>query len=194
VALSGISSIMGAVNIVTTIFRMRAPGMGWFKMPAFCWTVLAAQLIQLIGLKDAETCRMISDFPYPECLQVRKRVSSSEAVAACQASQLLVIMQNRYFLDGQEFCVAIPAKLYTYLRTGILACVPESEIADLVINTGTGVWVPPDNVAAIRSAMADEFHTWEESRTPSPSVDVTKFSRRIQAGRLAEILHALVPG
>ena len=50
VALSGISSIMGAVNIVTTIFRMRAPGMGWFKMPAFCWTVLAAQLIQLIGL------------------------------------------------------------------------------------------------------------------------------------------------
>ena len=29
---------------------MRAPGMGWFKMPAFCWTVLSAQLIQLIGL------------------------------------------------------------------------------------------------------------------------------------------------
>ncbi|MEM7794568.1 MAG: cytochrome c oxidase subunit I [Cyanobacteria bacterium P01_C01_bin.118] len=50
VALSGVSSIMGAVNIVTTIFRMRAPGMGWFKMPAFCWTVLAAQMIQLYGL------------------------------------------------------------------------------------------------------------------------------------------------
>ncbi len=50
VALSGVSSIMGAVNIVTTIFRMRAPGMGWFRMPAYCWTVLAAQLIQLFGL------------------------------------------------------------------------------------------------------------------------------------------------
>ncbi|MEM7772544.1 MAG: cytochrome c oxidase subunit I [Cyanobacteria bacterium P01_E01_bin.6] len=50
VALSGVSSIMGAVNIVTTIFRMRAPGMGWFRMPAFCWTVLAAQMIQLFGL------------------------------------------------------------------------------------------------------------------------------------------------
>ncbi|MEM9804369.1 MAG: cytochrome c oxidase subunit I [Cyanobacteria bacterium P01_D01_bin.56] len=50
VALSGVSSIMGAVNIVTTIFRMRAPGMGWFKMPAFCWTVLSAQMIQLFGL------------------------------------------------------------------------------------------------------------------------------------------------
>jgi len=50
IALSGVSSIMGAVNIVTTIFRMRAPGMGWFRMPAYCWTVLAAQLIQLFGL------------------------------------------------------------------------------------------------------------------------------------------------
>ncbi|NCJ07603.1 cytochrome c oxidase subunit I [Synechococcales cyanobacterium C] len=50
VALSGISSIMGAVNFVTTIVRMRAPGMGWFKMPAFVWTVMSAQIIQLFGL------------------------------------------------------------------------------------------------------------------------------------------------
>jgi len=50
VALSGGSSILGAVNIVTTIIRMRAPGMTFFKMPAFCWTVMAAQMIQLFGL------------------------------------------------------------------------------------------------------------------------------------------------
>jgi cytochrome c oxidase subunit 1 len=50
VALSGVSSIMGAVNIVTTIVRMRAPGMTFFKMPVFCWTVMAAQTIQLFGL------------------------------------------------------------------------------------------------------------------------------------------------
>ena len=50
VAISGISSIMGAVNFVTTIFRMRAPGMTFFRMPAFVWTVLAAQIIQLFGL------------------------------------------------------------------------------------------------------------------------------------------------
>ena len=48
--LSGISSIMGAVNFVTTIIRMRAPGMGFFKMPVFVWTAWAAQTIQLVGL------------------------------------------------------------------------------------------------------------------------------------------------
>lgn len=50
VAISGVSSIMGGVNFVTTIFRMRAPGMTWFRTPAFVWSVLAAQLIQLYGL------------------------------------------------------------------------------------------------------------------------------------------------
>ncbi len=50
VAISGVSSIMGGVNFVTTIVKMRCPGMGWFKMPAFVWTVFAAQIIQLFGL------------------------------------------------------------------------------------------------------------------------------------------------
>jgi len=50
VALSGVSSIMGAINFVTTILRMRAPGMTLFRMPIFCWTALSAQIIQLIGL------------------------------------------------------------------------------------------------------------------------------------------------
>ncbi|WP_013334472.1 cytochrome c oxidase subunit I [Gloeothece verrucosa] len=46
----GISSIMGAVNFITTIIWMRAPGMTFFRMPVFVWTVLSAQLLQLISL------------------------------------------------------------------------------------------------------------------------------------------------
>ena len=50
VMLIGVSSIMGGVNFVSTIVRMRAPGMGYFKMPIFVWTVLSAQLLQLFCL------------------------------------------------------------------------------------------------------------------------------------------------
>ncbi|MEH2287868.1 cytochrome c oxidase subunit I [Nostoc sp.] len=50
VAISGVSSIMGAVNFVTTIVKMRAPGMGFFRMPMFVWGVFSAQIIQLFGL------------------------------------------------------------------------------------------------------------------------------------------------
>src|ERR1700730_11089422 len=37
----GISSIVGAINIVTTILNMRAPGMTLMKMPMFAWPWLA---------------------------------------------------------------------------------------------------------------------------------------------------------
>ncbi|HEY9675388.1 MAG TPA: cytochrome c oxidase subunit I [Waterburya sp.] len=50
ILLLGISSIMGGVNFVTTIVWMRAPGMTFFRMPLFVWTVLSAQLLQLFCL------------------------------------------------------------------------------------------------------------------------------------------------
>ena len=51
----GFSSILGSLNIITTVVRMRAPGMSYFRMPIFVWTALATALIgltatQLIGL------------------------------------------------------------------------------------------------------------------------------------------------
>lgn len=48
--LIGISSIMGGVNFVTTIVWMRAPGMTFFRMPVFVWSILSAQLLQLFCL------------------------------------------------------------------------------------------------------------------------------------------------
>jgi cytochrome c oxidase subunit I len=36
----GASSIMGSINIITTILNMRAPGMGLMRIPLFCWTWL----------------------------------------------------------------------------------------------------------------------------------------------------------
>jgi len=43
----GLSSIVGAVNLIVTILRLRAPGMTLFRMPIFVWSVLATALIQL---------------------------------------------------------------------------------------------------------------------------------------------------
>ncbi len=40
VHLLGMSSIMGSINIITTILNMRAPGMTMMKMPMFVWTWL----------------------------------------------------------------------------------------------------------------------------------------------------------
>ena len=43
--ISGMGTLLGGVNIVTTILKMRCPGMGLLRMPMFCWTSLAASLL-----------------------------------------------------------------------------------------------------------------------------------------------------
>src|ERR1700759_1978769 len=43
--ISGVGTLMSGINLVTTILKMRAPGMGYFRMPIYCWTALAASLL-----------------------------------------------------------------------------------------------------------------------------------------------------
>src|SRR5262245_51718401 len=43
--ISGIGSLLTGVNFVTTILKLRAPGMTYFRMPVFCWTALASNLL-----------------------------------------------------------------------------------------------------------------------------------------------------
>jgi len=45
----GFSSIMTGMNFITTIHRLRAPGMGFFRMPLFCWGLYATAWIQVIA-------------------------------------------------------------------------------------------------------------------------------------------------
>lgn len=45
----GFSSILTGLNFVTTVHRMRAPGMGFFKMPLFVWATYATAWIQIIA-------------------------------------------------------------------------------------------------------------------------------------------------
>ena len=50
VHLSGMSSMLGAINITTTILNMRAPGMSLHKMPLFVWAMLFQSIVILMAL------------------------------------------------------------------------------------------------------------------------------------------------
>jgi cytochrome c oxidase subunit 1 len=47
--LIGTSSILGSINFLVTIFRMRAPGMTLFRMPILVWTVLVTSVLVLMA-------------------------------------------------------------------------------------------------------------------------------------------------
>ena len=63
VHIMGASSIMGAINIVTTILNMRAPGMTLMKMPLFCWTwlITAYLLIAVMPVLAGAVTMLLTD-------------------------------------------------------------------------------------------------------------------------------------
>ena len=49
VHMMGVSSIMGAINVIVTLMNMRAPGVTLLRMPLFCWTwLITAYLLILV--------------------------------------------------------------------------------------------------------------------------------------------------
>jgi cytochrome c oxidase subunit 1 len=45
----GFSSMLTGINFITTIHRLRAPGMKWFRMPLFCWALYSTAWIQILA-------------------------------------------------------------------------------------------------------------------------------------------------
>ncbi len=43
--ISGIGTLLAGINMVTTILKLRAPGMIYFRMPVFCWTALSSSML-----------------------------------------------------------------------------------------------------------------------------------------------------
>lgn len=48
--LARVSSILGALNFITTLFNMKTKGFGMFTIPLFCWTVLVTVILLLLSL------------------------------------------------------------------------------------------------------------------------------------------------
>jgi cytochrome c oxidase subunit I len=63
VHMMGISSIMGAINVIVTIFNMRAPGMTLMKMPLFVWTwlITAFLLVMVMPVLAGTVTMMLTD-------------------------------------------------------------------------------------------------------------------------------------
>ena len=49
VFINGFSSILTGVNFLTTVHKMRAPGMTWFRLPLFIWAQYATSLMMILG-------------------------------------------------------------------------------------------------------------------------------------------------
>ena len=49
VFINGFSSILTGLNFIVTVHKMRAPGLTWFRLPLFVWSMYATSIIFLLG-------------------------------------------------------------------------------------------------------------------------------------------------
>src|SRR6266545_3491180 len=45
----GFSSILTGLNFIVTLHKLRAPGMGWYRMPLFLWAIYSTSIIQILA-------------------------------------------------------------------------------------------------------------------------------------------------
>jgi len=58
-ALSGLGTILGSVNFITTIICMRMPGMTMFRMPIFTWNILATSVLVIMVFPVLAACLLV---------------------------------------------------------------------------------------------------------------------------------------
>jgi cytochrome o ubiquinol oxidase subunit 1 len=47
--ISGVGTLFAGINMVTTILKLRAPGMIYFRMPVFCWSALTSSILIVVA-------------------------------------------------------------------------------------------------------------------------------------------------
>jgi cytochrome c oxidase subunit 1 len=50
IVIAGFSSIFTGLNFIVTVHRMRAPGLTWWRLPLFVWTIYATSFIFILAV------------------------------------------------------------------------------------------------------------------------------------------------
>jgi cytochrome c oxidase subunit I len=97
--LSGFGTILGAVNFVTTIFCMRAPGMTMFRMPIFVWNALLTSLMILLAFPALAAALLV--------LEIDRRLGAQVFSANSGGA---ILWQNLFWWFGhpEVYILALP--------------------------------------------------------------------------------------
>ena len=64
IEISGVGTLLAAINLVTTVLKLHAPGMTYMRMPMFCWTTLATSvlIVAAFPILTATLAMLVLDF------------------------------------------------------------------------------------------------------------------------------------
>ncbi len=97
--LSGLGTILGGVNFITTIFCLRCPGMTMFRMPMFTWNTLLTSILILLAFPALAAALLV--------LEIDRRLGAHVFDASTGGA---LLWQNLFWFFGhpEVYILALP--------------------------------------------------------------------------------------
>jgi galactitol-specific phosphotransferase system IIB component len=169
----------------------RNPSILWESLVELCAEVpeFKSHLeIKLMGAVSQEVLETISQFGLTSYLNNLGYVSHSEAVEHQRKSQVLLLIE----INSEDTKSIIPGKLFEYMvsERPIVAIGPkDSDFAEIIINTNTGVFFDYSEKARLKQTIFDYYHQFLEGKLQSNGVGLQHYSRRNLTKQLVELIN-----
>ena len=168
------------------------------RNPKFLWECLIELLneipnfkshleIKLIGAVSQEVLDSISEFNLNNYLNLLGYVSHHEAIAHQKKSQVLLLIE----INSADTKSIIPGKLFEYMISNrpIIAIGPQdSDFADIVKETNTGVFFDYSEKAKLKSVILDFYNQFLEGKLQANGVGLQQYSRKNLTRQLAQLI------
>tara|TARA_R110000868_G_scaffold49204_1_gene158779 strand:- start:8131 stop:9423 length:1293 start_codon:yes stop_codon:yes gene_type:complete len=144
--------------------------------------------IKLIGAVSQEVLDEIKNFDLVPYLKNLGYVSHAEAIVHQKKSQVLLLIE----IDSEDTKSIIPGKLFEYMVSNrpIIAIGPkDSDFAEIITNTNTGVFFNYSEKEKLKSVLLDFYNQFLEGKLKSNGVGLQKYSRKNLTKELVQLLN-----
>jgi galactitol-specific phosphotransferase system IIB component len=144
--------------------------------------------IKLIGAVSQEVLDEIKNFDLVPYLKNLGYVSHGEAIVHQKKSQVLLLIE----IDSEDTKSIIPGKLFEYMVSNrpIIAIGPkDSDFAEIITNTNTGVFFNYSEKEKLKSVLLDFYNQFLEGKLKSNGVGLQKYSRKNLTKELVQLLN-----
>lgn len=143
--------------------------------------------IKLIGAVSQEVLETISQFGLQIYINNLGYLSHSEAIAQQRKSQVLLLIE----INSEDTKSIIPGKLFEYLVSNrpIIAIGPEdSDFAEIITNTNTGVFFTYDEKLKLKSVILNFYKQYLDGKLQVNGLGLQQYSRRNLTKELVNLI------
>lgn len=144
--------------------------------------------IKLMGAVSQEVLETISQFGLNSYLNNLGYVSHDVAVEHQRKSQVLLLIE----INSEDTKSILPGKLFEYMvsERPIIAIGPkESDFAEIITNTNTGVFFDYSEKAKLKQTILDYYTQFLEGKLQSNGVGLQHYSRKNLTKQLVELIN-----